>query len=249
MEGGLQAEPNPHASGLAAGTLSRTVLSNQAGLHPRLDAIVRRHLDTVFRKPPAAYSIDAFARLQERVADAPALVLDSACGTGESTAALARCHPDALVVGVDQSLERLTRGGRKLAASLPANALLLRADVTDLWALMREAGLRVAHHYLLYPNPWPKAEHVRRRWSGHPRLPELLALGGQLELRTNWEVYALEFARALALAGHAAHTRAWAVPPDGALTPFERKYAASGHRLWRLSATLDRQAGNTPVER
>lgn len=249
MEEVLLAEPNPHASGLAGGTLSRTVLSNQAGVHPRLDAIVRRHLVTVFRKPPAAYSIDAFARLRERAVDAPALVLDSACGTGESTVALARRHPDALVVGVDQSLERLARGGRKLAATLPTNALLLRADVTDLWALMRQAGLRVRYHYLLYPNPWPKAEHVQRRWSGHPRLPDLLALGGQVELRTNWQVYACEFSRALALAGHASQMAPWPAAPDGALTPFERKYAASGHSLWRLVAALDVQAGNTPVER
>jgi tRNA (guanine-N7-)-methyltransferase len=150
---------------------------------------------------------------------------------------------------VDQSAERLARGGRKLATALPANALLLRADVTDLWALMREAGWQLSHHYLLYPNPWPKAEHLQRRWSGHPRLPDLLALGGRLELRTNWETYAREFARALALAGHSAEVAPLAVVPEEALTPFERKYAASGHGLWRLTARLAAQAGKTPVER
>lgn len=244
MAGLLQTEPTPHPSAAGAAALSRPVVSNQPGLHPRLDEVVRRHLATTFHKPPAPYSREAFVQLRDRVAGFPALVLDSACGTGESTAVLARRHPDALVVGVDQSAERLARGGRKLATALPANALLLRADVTDLWALMREAGWQLSHHYLLYPNPWPKAEHLQRRWHGHPRLRELLALGGRIELRTNWRLYAEEFQAALAWAGIASEMEAVRddAPP---LTPFERKYRASGHALVRLVA----QAGNTPVER
>ena len=242
----------PDAKACTERALSRVVLSNQPGLHPHLDTVVRKHLATTFRKPPAPYSVEAMSQLLARWDGRAELVLDSACGTGESTATLARRHPGALVVGVDQSHERLARGQRKLTAQAPANLLLLRADVTDLWALMRARGLVLSHHYLLYPNPWPKAEHLMRRWSGHPRLPDLLALGGRIELRTNWATYAQEFARALELAGWRSEVGACTADAGTALTPFERKYAASGHGLWRVRADLrpvQPQAGNTPVDR
>ena len=204
---------------------------------------MRKHLATEFRRSSAAYSVAAFNTLLERWDGSTPLMLDSACGTGESTAALALRHPDAFVVGVDQSDERITRGMRKLGDTLPANALLLRADATDLWALMAQQGIRVARHYLLYPNPWPKSEHLQRRWHGHPRLRDLLALGGPIELRTNWPIYAEEFERALRFAGW--QTRRTEVPAGQPLTPLERKYRDSGHALSRVVA----QAGNTPVDR
>jgi tRNA G46 methylase TrmB len=65
--------------------------------------------------------------------------------------------------------------------------------------------------------------------------PTLLALGGQIELRSNWRVYVEEFALALARHG-------WlfdVAPVTGSgdpVTPFERKYRDSGHPLWRLEA-------------
>ena len=238
-------------------TASRPVHSNQSGPHPALERTVRRHLAHPFRRPPAAHAREAFARLVER-ADGRPWILDSACGTGESTARLAQRHPEAWVVGIDRSEERLSRGRRKLATALPGNAILLRTDAPDLWHLMAEAGWCVACHYLLYPNPWPKAEHLGRRWQGHPRFADLLRLGGRLELRTNWPVYAQEFAHALQVAGHAATLGVVAAPETEPISPFERKYALSGHTLWRLQAQLpgaparpgaERQAGNTPVDR
>ncbi|WP_337878042.1 methyltransferase domain-containing protein [Caldimonas sp.] len=238
----------PHRSAVAGRTLSRPVRSNQHGPHPRLDELVRRHLSQPFRKPPAPYSVAAFETIARSREGRP-LVLDSACGTGESSARLARRHPQALVVGIDQSAERLERGQRKLQCAWPPNLLLLRADVSDVWALMAQAGWRVEHHYLLYPNPWPKAEHVMRRWGTHPRLPALLALGGRVELRSNWAIYAQEFAHALHLAGRQALLD---MPGPAELadpvSPFERKYRDAGHTLWRV-VCAETQAGKTPVER
>ncbi|MCW7536347.1 methyltransferase domain-containing protein [Aquabacterium sp. A7-Y] len=230
---------------------SRVVTSSQSGPHPKLEKRVRKHLESRFLAPIAAYSREAHARLLTTWDGRVPLVLDSACGTGESSATLARRHGEALVVGIDQSAERLERGQRKLAASArPENLLLLRADATELWALLAADGVRLSHHYLLYPNPWPKSEHLQRRWHGHPRFRELLALGGVLELRSNWRLYAEEFALALRLAGRPAEVGP--VPAgDPPLTPFERKYGESGHALWQVSSRSvgAAQAGNTPVDR
>lgn len=78
-------------------------------------------------------------------------------------------------------------------------------------------------------------------------MPDLVRLGGRLELRTNWQVYAEEFARALQLYGvRDAAVSAWM--PSSPISAFERKYAASGHQLYRVIAELGhgRCAGDVP---
>jgi tRNA G46 methylase TrmB len=160
------------------------------------------------------------------------LILDSFCGTGHSTRSLARAHPDALVLGIDKSAERLRRG----TAPTPDNALLLRAECGELWRLLLQAGLRPSRHCLLYPNPWPKSAHLQRRIHGDPGFRTLLALGGAVELRSNWQVYVEEFGVALQIAGVPAVVRRLRV--DQPLTLFEAKYHDSGHALWQLQADL-----------
>lgn len=218
---------------------SRPVYSNQAGPHEKLAGLVQKHARAPFRKPPAPYSMAAFELVLRAWDGRQPLLLDSACGTGASTLALARLHPECLAIGVDQSEQRLSQGRR--AEDAPANALLLRADVVDIWTLLARQGMRLAHHYLLYPNPWPKSAQVMRRWPAHPAFPAMLTLGGKLECRSNWEIYVREFALALqALRGAAPEvTRIQAQEP---LTPFERKYRDSGHALWRAAVDLDEAA-------
>ncbi|HMB39804.1 MAG TPA: methyltransferase domain-containing protein [Wenzhouxiangellaceae bacterium] len=164
------------------------------------------------------------------------LVLDSGCGTGWSTARLAERYRDSIVLGIDRSATRLKRfRGPQLS-----NMRRVRARAEDFWRLLAADAVRPARHFLLYPNPWPKAAHLRRRWHGHPVFPQLLSLGGQLELRTNWDTYAEEFRLAGGICG-------MATPPvvsfsvASPLTPFERKYADSGHRLYRLSLNLEKE--------
>ncbi|WP_406666236.1 tRNA (guanine(46)-N(7))-methyltransferase TrmB [Gallaecimonas sp. GXIMD1310] len=214
---------------------SRVVSSNQQGVHERLDEVVKRHLNSDFQKPYAEHSLAAYQQLQVWLAGrTEPLVLDSCCGVGQSTAVLARRHPEALVVGVDKSAHRL--GKHQHYADEQANYLVLRADLHDLWRLLAADGIRLAYHYLLYPNPWPKAAHLGRRWHGGPSFKALLALGGQLQVRSNWSVYIEECARALQLAGFTSQTQ----PVSGdSITPFERKYRAAGQRCWQLDASLN----------
>jgi len=210
---------------------SRPIRSRQTGPHPRLREIVTRHLDDDFRRCPGENGRRAFADVADRLA-ADAFVLDAGCGTGASTFVLASRHPNRLVLGIDKSAARLAVGRREIASgAAPGNAVLLRCELVDFWQLAAAAGLRCERQYLLYPNPWPKPEQFMRRWHAHPVLPALLALGGAIELRTNWRVYAEEFAEALRLAGQAVLCET--ITADDPLTPFERKYSASGHQLSR----------------
>jgi tRNA (guanine-N7-)-methyltransferase len=219
---------------------SPPIESTQTGPHPRLAEVLARHREKPNRRPYAEHSQAAAEQLLAWLQQSPApLVLDSGCGTGASTAVLAQRYPDCRVAGVDQSLQRLSRFGPLLgqARALTANALLLRANLEDLWRLLHAAGWRLQRHLLWYPNPWPKPEHLMRRWHAHPVFPTLLDLGGELELRSNWRIYVDEFAQALAAYGIPSTLRQIAAnaPAD---TPFERKYQDSGHPLWQLSAHL-----------
>jgi len=218
---------------------SRVPTSTQQGVHAQLPRLLERHARVPFRKPYADYNQRAFAisfaRYQGYAAHAP-LILDSCCGGGESSLRLATEYASHYVIGVDQSAVRLGRSTAG-AAGWPANLDLVRADVVDFWRLLRDAGVRLDQHYLLYPNPWPKIGHLGRRWHGHAVFPALLELGGVLECRSNWEIYLAEHCLAVQrLTGRTVSCQAY-VPTD-LMTPFERKYAASGHRLWRAVVDL-----------
>ena len=227
---------------LSAQANSRVPTSAQTGIHEQLATLLDRHAASPFRKPYADYNRAAFAASFERrdkIAPNAPLILDSCCGVGESSIVLARAFPDHYVIGVDQSESRLSRksAGKADSDELPPNLDLVRADLVDYWRLMLDARIRLARHYLLYPNPWPKIGHVSRRWHGHPVFPALLALGGVLECRSNWKIYVDEFCFAVErLTGRTMICEAYA--PDVVLTPFERKYLNSGHALYRARIAL-----------
>lgn len=218
---------------------SAAVRSNQTTLHRALTATVQRHLRSPWQAPIADHDRRAFDRARawvaERGDDRP-LWLDSGCGTGRAAVTLARRSPEALVVGLDQSEKRLSRGFNRFSP-LPENVLLLRSDCSGFWRLAVAAGWQPARHYLLYPNPWPKSGHLKRRWHGHPVFPVLPALGGTLLLRSNWELYVREMAAALTLMGQTA-TVTKRGADEAPLTDFEDKYRHSGHALWQLVADL-----------
>jgi tRNA (guanine-N7-)-methyltransferase len=103
------------------------------------------------------------------------------------------------------------------------------------WKLMRQGGLRAARCYLLYPNPAPKTSLLGRRWYAHPSFEDLLDTCASVELRTNWSIYAEEFAHALSYRlGRRHHVESFSLDGREALTPFEHKYSESDHQLFRV---------------
>ncbi|WP_417464936.1 tRNA (guanine(46)-N(7))-methyltransferase TrmB [Kordiimonas sp.] len=213
---------------------SKKIFSNQTGVHENLEKTVLRHLESSFLKPINDHTRLAFDEVSSQIAKVnKPIVLDACCGVGDSSRALARQFPDHWVVGVDKSASRLSR---ERDEKPPENLILVRADLNDFYRLAAEVCWQPSHHFVLYPNPWPKAEHLKRRWHGAPVFPYMLKLGGRLELRSNWRLYLEEFRQALVLAGHAGELEAYdaRVP----ITPFEAKYKESGQALWRLTANL-----------
>jgi len=215
---------------------SGLIIGGQTAVHESLDASVRRHLDHAWRQPLHRPTLDVYRQLSKLAlfADGSPFILDSGCGTGSSTQTLAGGHPGHLVIGVDQSSARLARSGVTTSIYQSGNCVLVRAELATFWRLLLKDGLVPVRHFLLYPNPWPKPGHLARRWHGHPVFPDLLAVGGDIELRCNWEIYALEFARAVQLAT-GEPVKAQRIRPETAISPFEKKYMERGHSLYAVT--------------
>lgn len=210
---------------------SKPVSSPQTKIHARLSDALTRHQSHTDQTPIAPYSLALWPQVQAFAAAHPTLILDLGCGTGESTQNLVLRHPDCGVLGIDRSRVRLSKAPQELSRGF----LHLRGDQYDLVRLMRANSIHAAKIYLLYPNPSPKPEHLKRRWHGHPIWPTLLSVTNHIELRTNWSIYAEEFAFALQASGWDATLDQVCVDAaNPALSLFEAKYARSGHSLWRV---------------
>ena len=256
---------------------ARAVTTNQTDIYDKLEEVVRKYASTEYLRPIADHTRTAFAEAEKFVECfyedsgrdkdgavfddnragrvAYKVILDSGCGTGESTLNIALANPGIPVIGIDKSAARLTKNGgaalndaelngaAKLNSAAPQNAFLVRAELLDFWRLALgkvKAGMwHIPYHALYYPNPWPKQSEATRRFHLHPIFPTLLQLGDAIELRTNWEIYAREFAEAARVASQVAtpdRTIACeAFEPERPITAFERKYKEARQQLWRVT--------------
>ncbi len=215
--------------------ISKQVTSSQSDVHQRLITVLDRYRNSPYRKPVAAHTREAFRQLMTVCQPESAMILDSGCGTAESSRLLSHRYPDHTIVAVDQSASRLSRAGlaEDQLILVQDNLILLRAEIMDLCRLLADDGIRFDRHYALYPNPWPKPGHLQRRYHAHPAFMSMLALAPWHELRTNWSVYAAEFAASIAhLTGTEAHSETFL--PDEPVSAFERKYSDSDHPLHRV---------------
>lgn len=212
-----------------AGPLSRVVhASGERGTD--LAAHWARRRGRAFRRPLHAPTADAFRQVDAAIGRRPApILLDAGCGTGESTEHWARRYPEHWILGIDRSAHRLAKATARGTATpdrgpRPGQPWFIRADLGDWYRLAAAAGWRLDRHFVLYPNPYPKAGQRNRRWPWSPVFPAMLALGGHLTLRTNWRTYAEEWAEALGrLTGRWARVRP--CTKDAPVTRFEAKYA------------------------
>lgn len=217
--------------------LSRPVSSNQKSINENLKNIVRRHLSHPFLKPISTHNIDCYKKTLTLI-NREKIIFDSGCGNGKSTQALAALHKDAFVIGIDKSDKRVSIGNNQNMPALLDNYCVVRSDLIDFLRLASNDGINLYKHYFLYPNPWPKKQHIQRRWHGSPIFPDIIKLGGQIEIRSNWKIYLEEFALALSIADHKSSLSKIITNGNNCLTDFEAKYQQSNHELWQLNSAL-----------
>ena len=81
---------------------SRTVETNQTGIHEQLGELVNKYLLTQNRKPIQSHTQRAFDSVLAWLGDWQGdIIFDSCCGVGLSTIILAQRFPQARVIGID----------------------------------------------------------------------------------------------------------------------------------------------------
>jgi tRNA (guanine-N7-)-methyltransferase len=171
--------------------------------------------------------------------DAPR-TLEIGFGNGENLAALASSHPERDFLGVEVHRPGIGRLLRTLEERHLGNVRVLCQDAVELLGARIAPG-SLQEILILFPDPWPKKRHHKRRLvqAGFVACAaRALGTGGTLRLATDWQPYAVEMLAVLNAADGLAN-----LAPDGAFlsrpaerppTRFELRGTRLGHGVWDL---------------
>ncbi|MEM7012836.1 MAG: tRNA (guanosine(46)-N7)-methyltransferase TrmB [Verrucomicrobiota bacterium] len=163
--------------------------------------------------------------------------LDLGCGDGGFLISMAKQNPERNFLGVERLLGRVRKVCRKAQRANLDNVRLLRLDsaYSVRWLLPKAAFARV---HLLFPDPWPKKRHHRRRIVTEEfgrNVRQLLVPGGEFLFKTDHEEYFEEASERLAQLTDIFEIVDWSEDAFFyAETDFERQWKAEGKTIGRL---------------
>jgi tRNA (guanine-N7-)-methyltransferase len=117
--------------------------------------------------------------------------LEAGFGAGEHLTGQAAAHPALLLLGAEPFVNGLGACLAHIDDAQLANVRLHAGDVRTLMALLPKASL--GRLYILFPDPWPKTRHKKRRLIQPDFIAEaarLLRPGARLRFATDWADYA-----------------------------------------------------------
>jgi tRNA (guanine-N7-)-methyltransferase len=148
-------------------------------LKPPPDRLYGRQRSHALRPRQEILLAETLPRLRFTALPAGAVWMEVGFGGGEHARALAASHPDMTLIacevfaqGLCSMLSALVPEGGEATAPLPANLRLWDGDARALLRDLPEACLD--RLYLMFPDPWPKARHAKRRFV-HPDIVALVA--------------------------------------------------------------------------
>ena len=164
--------------------------------------------------------------------------LEAGFGAGEHLIGQAARHPDTLVLGAEPFVNGFAACLSHLEDAALTNVRLHHGDVRDLMGWLPPASLE--RIFVLFPDPWPKARHKKRRLFEPAFIAEaarLLTPGGRLRFATDWADYAdwsLErLLRAPDFRWTAEAADDWRRPPvDHVATRYEAKRLGDCAPIW-----------------
>jgi tRNA (guanine-N7-)-methyltransferase len=155
--------------------------------------------------------------------------LEIGFGGGEHLAAQAARRPDVLFIGAEPFQNGVASALRHIDEAGLTNVRIHDGDARDLLARLPDASLERV--FILFPDPWPKARHNKRRLLQADTAAELarvLKVGGRLRFASDWADYVnwslerLIATPGLSWAGEQAAD--WRTPPaDHVTTRYEEK--------------------------
>jgi tRNA (guanine-N7-)-methyltransferase len=123
--------------------------------------------------------------------DAVEVWLEVGFGGGEHLAGQAARRPDVLLLGAEPFHNGVASVLRHITERNLRNVRLHMGDARELMAALPDASLD--RLFVLFPDPWPKARHHKRRLVDVAFIAEaarLLKSGGRLRFVTDWADYA-----------------------------------------------------------
>ncbi|QIG47477.1 tRNA (guanosine(46)-N7)-methyltransferase TrmB [Nordella sp. HKS 07] len=160
--------------------------------------------------------------------------LEIGFGGGEHLAHQALLYPEIRFIGAEPYVNGVAKLLALIEAKKIGNIAVHAGDVRELFALLPDASLE--RIYLLYPDPWPKARHQRRRMVSQENLRHfrrLLKPGGlflfasDIEHYVQWTLF--ETRQAGGFTWTAEGPNDWRTPfPDWIVTRYEAKAKREG---------------------
>ena len=155
--------------------------------------------------------------------DAAEVWLEIGFGGGEHMAGQAARRPEALILGVEPFLNGVASALRHVDEAGLSNVRIRQGDAREVAAQLPSASLQRV--FILFPDPWPKTRHHKRRLIQPAFVDELarvLKPGGRLRFATDWRDYAAwtleRMVRSPQFRWTARRAADWRTPPDDHLT-------------------------------
>lgn len=160
--------------------------------------------------------------------------LEVGFGSGEHLARLAALHPGIGFIGCEPYINGVASLLSKLESAGLSNVRIHPGDVREFFDVAPAAS--IGRVFLLYPDPWPKRRHHRRRFVSPEYLESLARVmrrGAELRIATDIPDYArqavIELRRSGRFRWHASCRADWANPWEGwEPTRYERKAVRDG---------------------
>ena len=152
-------------------------------------------------------------------------------GMGRELAAWARAAPEWNLLGIEVYQPGIGALLNALANDGIDNVRVVEGEAVSFLARLPDASLSEVR--VLFPDPWPKKRHHRRRLINAvflATLSRVLKPGGELVIATDWQPYAEEIALVFAdQPAFRGERRDRHAALGDQTTPFERKGLAKGH--------------------
>ena len=194
-------------------------------IKPRQADLLQTLLPKIALPDPTAGPIDPRALMP----DAAEVWLEIGFGGGEHMAAQAARRPDVLILGAEPFLNGAASALRHIDEAGLSNVRFHIGDARDVVAALPDKSLD--HLFILFPDPWPKARHHKRRLVQDATAAEwarVLKHGGSLRFATDWADYGdwalRRFLQSPAFRWTAECADDWRTPPpDHITTRYETK--------------------------
>jgi tRNA (guanine-N7-)-methyltransferase len=162
--------------------------------------------------------------------------LEIGFGGGEHMLAQASANPHVQIIGADPFINGVAKLLAAIEGSGVRNVAVTNRDARDVMDVLPSGS--ITRVFLLYPDPWPKPRHHKRRFVNPPQLDQLarvLAPGAALRIATDIEDYVRhtleQMTRDRRFAWTAERPCDWREPwPDWPGTRYEAKALRDGRR-------------------